>query len=318
LNGFYYDDWNTFLEQRSSQRNWKWSLNLAIAFHLAVFAGAIILPDFLDNRPVLDNVVSVDLVSMPEPAAPPPPAATQTAPAPEPVSPPLVKVPEPVVVPEIVEIPVTPEPEVAPEPAAPAEPVSLQPVKRKKRIASDTRLKSEKKKEQQAKLRKQQQIAAKQAEQARTKKAAANAKRAQQEADREAARAREELAAMLRMDSAVQQSATSSSPGAAGRKSGNSAIKNQYYASLNSRISSYWKLPEMVKRNQRLTTKVALTIRRDGSIASLQIERKSGDDFFDQSVLKALRSAAPLPSFPAMITEPFLDFALNFTPQGLM
>ncbi len=293
-------------------------MNLAIAFHVAVFAGAMILPDFLDHRPIMDNIVTVDLVSMPEPAAPPPAAAAQpAAPVPAPAAPPPVEVPEPVVVPEVT-VPVTVKAEITPEPEAPAAPVSLKPVKRKKRIAKDTRLKSEKKKEQQDKVLKQRQVAAEKAADTRRKKAVANAKRAQQDAEREAARAREDLAATLRDDSAVRQNTTSSSAASAGRKSGSSAIKKQYYAYLNGRISSYWKLPEMVKRNQNLTTRVALTILRDGSIAAMQIERKSGDDFFDQSVLKALRSAAPLPSFPTMITEPSLDFALNFTPQGLM
>lgn len=62
---------------------------------------------------------------------------------------------------------------------------------------------------------------------------------------------------------------------------------------------------------------IALTVRRDGTIEDMRIEQKSGDSFFDQSVVKALQSSAPLPGFPALINTPTLEFALNFTPQGL-
>ncbi|MCI5163869.1 MAG: cell envelope integrity protein TolA [Candidatus Electrothrix sp. AX5] len=97
----------------------------------------------------------------------------------------------------------------------------------------------------------------------------------------------------------------------------NPAVLKQYAASLNGRISSHWQLPETVKTQSNLRTMVALTLRRDGSIEDMRIERKSGDSFFDQSVIKALRSSAPLPGFPALIKHSTLEFALNFTPQGL-
>jgi TolA protein len=97
----------------------------------------------------------------------------------------------------------------------------------------------------------------------------------------------------------------------------NPAVLKQYAASLNGRISSHWQLPETVKTQSNLRTMVALTLRRDGSIEDMRIERKSGDSFFDQSVIKALRSSAPLPGFPALIKQSTLEFALNFTPQGL-
>ncbi|MCI5165351.1 MAG: cell envelope integrity protein TolA [Candidatus Electrothrix sp. GM3_4] len=106
--------------------------------------------------------------------------------------------------------------------------------------------------------------------------------------------------------------------GGSGREQGiNSAVLKQYVASLNGRISNHWQLPETVKTKSNLRTVVALTLHRDGSIEDMQIERKSGDSFFDQSVIRALRSSAPFPYFPALIKQSTLEFALNFTPQGL-
>ncbi|MCW5198950.1 TonB C-terminal domain-containing protein, partial [Desulfobulbus sp. F3] len=91
----------------------------------------------------------------------------------------------------------------------------------------------------------------------------------------------------------------------------------QYASALNEKISGSWKVPEMVNANRNLKTVVALIVSKTGTIENMKIEQKSGDTLFDQSVLKALRSAEPLPNFPALIREPKLEFALNFTPQGL-
>jgi TonB family protein len=90
----------------------------------------------------------------------------------------------------------------------------------------------------------------------------------------------------------------------------------RYAASLNDKISSSWKLPEMAA-HRNLKTVVALKVSRTGTIEDIQIEKKSGDALFDQSVIKALRSAEPLPDFPALVREPTLEFELNFTPNGL-
>ena len=183
------------------------------------------------------------------------------------------------------------------------------------------------------------------AEQRRKERAVAEAARLAREAEQaaeqarlEAARARDEYASVARtvsaLDTPVLSSVSSGSSGtgsSSGGRSGsgsgiygghgseqvNPAVLNQYAALLNGRISSHWQLPEIVKSNPGLRTMVALTVRRDGSIEDMRIERKSGDNFFDQSVLKALRSAEPLPGFPALIDESTLEFALNFTPQGL-
>lgn len=164
---------------------------------------------------------------------------------------------------------------------------------------------------------------------------AREAERAAEQARLEAARARNEYAAVSRTVSALDSPAFSSGSSGTGSSSGgrsgsgsgiygghgseqvNPAVLNQYTASLNGRISSHWQLPEILKTKSNLRTMVALTVRRDGSIEDMRIERKSGDSFFDQSVLKALQSATPLPGFPALIDKSTLEFALNFTPQGL-
>ncbi|WP_417909687.1 cell envelope integrity protein TolA [Candidatus Electronema sp. PJ] len=172
------------------------------------------------------------------------------------------------------------------------------------------------------------------------RKALAEARRIEHEAkqaQRAAVKAREQLVRALRQNVAVSSAIAGVGLGGAGKGTGagsgsllgnggigsgsggvgSTVALRQYASSLNEKISSRWKVPEMVNADRKLKTVVALTVSKAGTIEDMKIEQKSGDALFDQSVLKALRSAEPLPNFPALIREPKLEFALNFTPQGL-
>lgn len=316
MDGIHFDDRDFFQEQQEEDRCWKWPLNLAIVLHIVIFAASIFLPDLIERRPLLDDIVTVDLVSMPEPVAAPP-APVQPVAKPAELKAP-VKAPEPVLEPEVAEVSVAPEPEVAPEPAAPAKPISLKPLKRKVRKAKDTRLAEEKEREQRAKKLQQKTLAQKKAKEARKRaeklrrqKALAEARRTQQEADLAAARARQELASVIRETGTVSTAGSSS-----GRKV-QSVVLKQYLSSLYDRVHSYWILPEMRTWDRSLEAIVVLTISKDGSISNMQFERKSRDPFFDQFVMKTLQTAAPMPRFPALMSQASIEVGLRFKPGEL-
>jgi len=162
------------------------------------------------------------------------------------------------------------------------------------------------------------------------RKALAEAQRVEHDAQaaRQAAvTAKEQLVRALRQNVAVSSAVSGSrgsgsllgggiGTGGSVGVGGTMALKH-YAGLLNEKISSRWKVPEMVNADRKLKTVVALIVSKTGTIEDMKIEQKSGDALFDQSVLKALRSAEPLPNFPALLREPKLEFALNFTPQGL-
>ena len=310
MDGIDFNDRDFFQEQRQEDRQWKWPFNLALAFHIGIFVIAMFLPDLFDRKPLLDSIVTVDLVSMPETS--PAPSAPAKPPL-EPVKPfsPQAKVSAPPAEPETAEVSVASKAEVVPEPAAPTEMVSLKPLHRKIRKAKDIRLVDE-----QADLaKKKAEQQRKKAEQLRVEKAIAAARRAQRQAEQEAARARQELAAAIRERGAVMTRGRSS--GASKGRTVQSAVLKQYLSSLYERVHSYWVLPEMRNWDRHLETVVVLRIRRDGSIAGMQIERKSGDPFFDQFVMKTLQNAAPMPRFPALMSESSLEVGLRFKPGEL-
>lgn len=322
MGGVYFDDKDFFRDQQEDDRHWKWPFNLAVGLHIVVFAASIWLPDLIERRPLLDNVVTVDLVSMPDMTAPPAvaqPPAKASKPA---VEPPPVQPTEPPPVEAAAAVAVAPEPVVEPEPAAPVKPVSLTPRKRKVKKARDTRLAEEKEKEQRLKATQQKKLKRKKEEQARRRadklkrqRALADARRAQREADRAAARARQELASVIRQ-SGPSGGAARSSGSSSGRQV-QSVVLKQYLSSMYDRVHSYWILPEMRNWDRSLETVVVLTIRRDGSVTGMQVERKSGDAFFDQFVMKTLQTALPMPRFPALMSQPSIEVGLRFKPGEL-
>ncbi len=207
--------------------------------------------------------------------------------------------------------------------------------KREQAVAKEMKLVARKKKQKKAAAKKRQ--AKKQADQQRRRQEVAEAARLARQAEQAAEQARLEAAqvrseyasvsqAVADLSTPLASSGTSFFSGSGGGRgsyggSGNAKINpaaiKQYAASLNGRISNRWRIPEILKKKSHLKAVVALTIRRDGSIKDMRIERKSGDNVFDQSVIKALRNSAPLPGFSALIDKPILEFDLNFTPDGL-
>ena len=304
MDGIGFSDREFFEEQEAADRRWLLPVNLAVAVHIAVFVGALYLPGIIKHRPLLDEVVTVDLVSLPEPAPPTParPKPVQEAKPVQPKPPP----PAPKPPPEPAAVAVAPEPQVAPKPAAPARPISLRPLKRKIRKARDTRLAEEKERERLARERRQRELA--------RQRALAQAREAERKAEEARRRAVAELAALIRTSNAVGTPSRRRS--SAGKQVRSIALK-QYVSALYDRVQSFWILPEMRRWDPRLEAVVVLTIRRDGTVVRTTMEKRSQDPFFDQQVMKTIQSASPMPRFSKLMPQDTIEVGLRFRPGQL-
>lgn len=135
---------------------WKLPLNLAVGLHLLALFCAMVLPGLLNQRTILPEITTIDLVSVGEPSAPSKPSVPTAAkkhaaieatqkPVKQEAAPPVPPKPAETIKPEAVKqippppitkpIPVpVPEPVVTPEPAAPPAPadaISIKPLKQK-------------------------------------------------------------------------------------------------------------------------------------------------------------------------------------------
>ena len=74
---------------------------------------------------------------------------------------------------------------------------------------------------------------------------------------------------------------------------GASAGGGDYYSLVEGKIRQQWIYPETLDRD--LETVVSIRVARDGSITIEKVEKGSGNQLFDRSVLRAITMASPLP-----------------------
>jgi TonB family protein len=87
---------------------------------------------------------------------------------------------------------------------------------------------------------------------------------------------------------------------------------NVYYAMIWSRIKRGWALPQGILPGDVLEAVIDVTILRSGAVTEVNFEKRSGNRFFDDSALKAIRKASPFPPLPAWIGEASLGVGIRF------
>ena len=91
-----------------------------------------------------------------------------------------------------------------------------------------------------------------------------------------------------------------------------------YYNLIWQRIRSVWVLPEeALKGKKNLETIIAIRIAKDGQIEDIQFEKKSGNAQLDESALRAIKKANPLPPLPPGMDGDKFDIGVRFTPSDL-
>lgn len=107
--------------------------------------------------------------------------------------------------------------------------------------------------------------------------------------------------------------------GTGGASSGVMSIKFKiYYNLLWQRIRSVWVLPEEALGGKKnLETIIAIRIAKDGQIEEMQFEKRSGNPYLDESALRAIKKANPLPPLPPGIEGDKFDVGVRFTPSDL-
>lgn len=90
-----------------------------------------------------------------------------------------------------------------------------------------------------------------------------------------------------------------------------------YYTVIWSRIKSQWNLPGGINPKDNIEAVVQVRIMKNGAITGISFEKKSGLAYFDNSVLRALKKANPLPPLPQWYRENGLDLGIRFLSSDL-
>jgi TonB family protein len=85
-----------------------------------------------------------------------------------------------------------------------------------------------------------------------------------------------------------------------------------YYDQLWAQIRASWVLPVGVAAGDSLLTVVGIRISPMGDIEQYWVEKKSGNLYYDQSAIRAIRKASPLPPLPDELGEGSLEVGVNF------
>jgi len=91
---------------------------------------------------------------------------------------------------------------------------------------------------------------------------------------------------------------------------------NEYYSLVWAKIKGTWTIPEnLLKEMVDLETIIVLIIERNGKIQKCWFEKKSGNVLYDQSAMRAIKKAEPLPPVPKELGEDTLEIGIRFFPD---
>ena len=94
------------------------------------------------------------------------------------------------------------------------------------------------------------------------------------------------------------------------------SIVNQYYSLIWAKISEAWTIPKNVLEERvDLETVIVVIIEKDGRIKKYWFEKKSGNDLYDQTAVRAIKKAEPLPPLPNELGEETLEVGIRFSPN---
>jgi len=107
-------------------------------------------------------------------------------------------------------------------------------------------------------------------------------------------------------------SANTSGPAAQGEAAGMSMNMRIYYSTIWSMIKGKWALPRGIVTDDNIEAVLSAKILRNGAVADLSFEKRSGNRYFDESAMRAIKKAGPFPPLPEWIKAKSIEVGLRF------
>ena len=101
--------------------------------------------------------------------------------------------------------------------------------------------------------------------------------------------------------------------GAEGAPGGSSALTS-YLTLVDWKIQQNW-VPVGASSSPETVVVVRFRVLRSGQVRDVDLETSSGNASVDTSALRAVRQSIPLPPFPNLLTEPYLDLRYRFVQE---
>lgn len=92
--------------------------------------------------------------------------------------------------------------------------------------------------------------------------------------------------------------------------------ENDYYNMVEAKIKKEWTMPgDLPKGGRNLETIIIIVIDRSGKIRKSTIEKRSGNSHYDQSAMRAVKKAEPLPAIPKEFSDETIEIGIRFHPE---
>jgi TonB family protein len=121
---------------------------------------------------------------------------------------------------------------------------------------------------------------------------------------------------------AAQRKGSPSAPAGLAGAAGTARVPPEYLAyfrQLDEKVRSNWNVPTLtVGEKEKLMVQIRIVIEIDGRVSQVRMEKTSGNSYFDDSVLRAIRKASPLPVPPEQLrgSEEYYEVGFRFYGAG--
>jgi TonB family protein len=93
-------------------------------------------------------------------------------------------------------------------------------------------------------------------------------------------------------------------------------LEKKYRFDVASTIEKNWNALKLdFETSKRLITSIIITVLPNGDLKNIYLYKLSGNDFWDNSVIEAVKEAKPFKPFPKGISAKELKIGINFTPS---
>ena len=90
------------------------------------------------------------------------------------------------------------------------------------------------------------------------------------------------------------------------------AQTNHYIGFVWSRVKKNWTMPQALMPKENIETIIDVRISRSGAMEYMSFEKRSGNRYFDDSTLRAVKKSSPFPPLPSWIMDSSIEIGIRF------
>ena len=90
------------------------------------------------------------------------------------------------------------------------------------------------------------------------------------------------------------------------------AQTKEYIGVVWSRVKNNWTMPQALMPKENIETIIDVKISRSGALEHMGFEKRSGNRYFDDSALRAVKKSSPFPPLPYWIMDKSIEIGIRF------